>query len=189
MPMDNDFLYIQISDTFRRAIMNGEYIPGACFPPVRSIAKKWQCTIGTVQRAFQILASEGLVTTHIGRGTKVLAPVSIDASDILRKANIIHRVENFLLEMLAEGFRIEDLEGSFQIASDRWRTISQNNKNSETSILRFSGSHDLLVAWLATHFSELFPGHRMSVSFSGSLTGLKLKVVIGARRACLRVIQ
>jgi putative molybdopterin biosynthesis protein len=171
--MENDFLYVQIANALRKAIMNGKFKPGDSFPPVRSLAKSWNCTIGTVQRAFQILASEGLVTTHIGRGTKVLAPVSMDASDILRKANIVHRIESFLLEILTEGFTTTEIEDSFEIAIDRWKKVANNQGNTGNKILRFSGSHDLLVAWLATHFPELFPGNRMLVSFSGSMPGLK----------------
>ena len=38
--------------------------------------------------------------------------------------------------------------------------------------MRFAGSHDLAVAWLASHFSELAPGYGLSVAFQGSLGGL-----------------
>jgi putative molybdopterin biosynthesis protein len=38
--------------------------------------------------------------------------------------------------------------------------------------LRFAGSHDLAIAWLGTHFSEVAPGYRLQISYNGSLGGL-----------------
>ena len=170
--MDDQYLYQQIADSLRRDIANGMYKPGDTLPSIRSLTETWHCTIGTVQRAFQNLASEGLVTTHIGQGTKVLGPIPYQPADMLRRANLIHQAESFLLEVLTSGYEPAEVEDAFRVALDRWNVISRTQDGKNKKSLRFSGSHDLAVAWLATHFSEFAPGYRLQINFSGSLSGL-----------------
>jgi len=170
--MDNDYLYLRIAASIRRDIANGMYGAGDTLPSIRSMTETWQCTIGTVQRAIQILASEGLVTTHVGKGTKILSPISYRPIDSLKRANLIHQAETFLLEVLTSSYEPAEVEDAVRIALDRWKMVSRSQELINQNTLRFSGSHDLIVAWMATHFDEIAPEYHLHLKFSGSLSGL-----------------
>ena len=90
----------------------------------------------------------------------------------LRRAALIHRAEAFLLEVITGGYSLEEVEQSVRQAMDRWRTVERTAAPHDDSTLRFAGSHDLAVTWLAGHFSEIVPGHALQIRFSGSLGGL-----------------
>jgi putative molybdopterin biosynthesis protein len=57
-------------------------------------------------------------------------------------------------------------------AMDRWRIESKESVSKELDTIRFSGSHDLVVAWVASHFADIASGYRLTLEFSGSLGGL-----------------
>ena len=170
--MEENYLYIKIADSIRRDIACGNYRQGDALPSIRSLAKAWQCTIGTVQRAIQELVAEGFVSSHVGRRNRVIGTIPSPGEDSLRRASLIHRAETFLLEMMTSGYSLDETEDAFRIAVSRWQSISQHRPGSKFKTLHFSGSHDLVTAWIATHFSEIAPGYSMQVNFVGSLSGL-----------------
>jgi DNA-binding transcriptional regulator YhcF (GntR family) len=170
--MDDEFLYLQIASSIRRDIANGLYKIGDQLPSVRSYSEIWHCTIGTVQRGIQKLVAEGVVSSHIGKGTKVTGPITLQPEDTLKRAHLIHKAEKFLLDAISSGFSTTDVEDSMRVAITRWQTVSQSQANLNKKTIRFCGSHDLVVAWLATHFQEIFMGYKLQLSFSGSLSGL-----------------
>jgi putative molybdopterin biosynthesis protein len=55
---------------------------------------------------------------------------------------------------------------------DRWRLPEKENDLREGKTLRFAGSHDLAITWLASHFPEIAPGYSLQLNFTGSLGGL-----------------
>jgi GntR family transcriptional regulator len=63
--------YRQLADLLRRAIENGEYPPGSTLPSEPELARRYEVGRLTVNRAVQILRSEGLVRVERGRGTIV----------------------------------------------------------------------------------------------------------------------
>lgn len=170
--MAESYLYLQIASSIKRDIANGLYKPGDMLPAVRSYSETWHCTIGTVQRAFQQLAAQGIVSTHIGKGTIVIGGVMNEPEDGLRKAELIHRAETFLLDAITSGYKAAEVESAVKIALERWRSVSQSSDYSDQYYLRFSGSHDLIVAWMATHFQDIAPGYHLNITFSGSVSGL-----------------
>jgi putative molybdopterin biosynthesis protein len=174
--MNDTPLYQQIADSIRREILEGRLHPGDRLPPVRRMTSSWDCTPGTVQRAYQELARQGLVTSHAGQGTRVAGDLSNQstASDTpLRHAALVHRAEAFLLEALAAGHAPAEIEDAVRAALDRWLAVEQTPAPATSeNILRFSGSHDLALSWIAAHFDEIAPGSRLSLSFTGSLGGL-----------------
>jgi putative molybdopterin biosynthesis protein len=170
--MEETYLYRQIAETVRRQIMQGELQPGNRLPSVREMTRQWSCTIGTVQRAYQELASQGLVTSHAGQGTRVVGHVPAQDDTPLRRAALVHRAEAFLLEVLTAGYSAGEVEDAIRQALDRWRAVSQRVDVPPASLLRFSGSHDPAIAWLATHFAEVAPGYALQLQFTGSLGGL-----------------
>ena len=59
-------VYIQIARKIRRFVISGKYSPGEKIPTVRQIATVAAVNPNTVQRAFSLLESEGLIES---RGT------------------------------------------------------------------------------------------------------------------------
>jgi molybdate-binding protein/DNA-binding transcriptional regulator YhcF (GntR family) len=170
--MDEPHLYRQISETMRQEILTGRWKPGDRLPTVREMAEQWNCTIGTIQHAYQELARQGLVTSRAGQGTKVVENLPVLNDTPLRRATLIHRAEAFLLEVLTAGYNLDEVNQAMREAMDRWRTVASQHDPQDEKTLRFSGSHDLALTWLASHFPEIAPGYTLQLSFSGSLGGL-----------------
>lgn len=139
---------------------------------MREMAKQWRCTIGTIQRAYQELAQQGLITSRAGQGTRVVEELPALTDAPLRRAMLIHRAEAFLLEVLTGGYSLEEADQAMRQAMDRWRTVERQEVHHDDRNLLFSGSHDLLMTWLANHFPEIAPGFVLQLGFSGSLGGL-----------------
>lgn len=63
--------YAEIAAHFRRLIQDGQLAPGDQLPSMSEVSKEFGAAIATVNRAFQMLKSEGLTTVRPGRGTVV----------------------------------------------------------------------------------------------------------------------
>lgn len=170
--MDEKYLYLKIADSLRRDIASGSYKQGDLLQSIRTLAELWQCTNGTIQRAIRELESEGLVAAHIGKRTRVTGGSIAGPGESLQRATLIHQAEKFILESVAAGFSTSEIEDAFRKALYRWRSVDLAATPKPHRALRFSGSHDLAIAWLATHFNEIAPGYTLHVKFSGSLPGL-----------------
>lgn len=64
-------LYAQIATAVRRALAEGRIGPGDRLPAGRDLAAALGVTLATVQRAYRELADDGLVVSHVGRGTRI----------------------------------------------------------------------------------------------------------------------
>jgi molybdate-binding protein/DNA-binding transcriptional regulator YhcF (GntR family) len=171
--MSKTSLYQQIAESLRNEIIQSRLKPGDRLPTVRQMTERWGCTPGTVQRAYQELAQDGLVTTRPGQGTRVCSDVIPHGEDIpLRRAGLVNRTEAFLLEVLNQGYAIAEVEQAFTLAFDRWRSSLQTPLPAQANTLAFYGSHDMAVDWMAAHFEEIVPGQRLELNFTGSLGGL-----------------
>jgi molybdate-binding protein/DNA-binding transcriptional regulator YhcF (GntR family) len=170
--MDDRYLYQKIAEAIRQEIFNHKLKPGDQLPSVRAMSNRWNCTIGTVQRAYRELTDQGLVTSRAGQGTRVVEQLPLMDDIPLRRANLVHRAEAFLLEALTSGYTPEEVEDSIRQALDHWRAVNRETPVSDRKTLRFAGSHDLVITWLASHFSEIAPGVKLKLSFNGSLGGL-----------------
>ena len=174
--MDSDHLYQQIAAALHRQILAGELKPGDRLPSVRAAAERWNCTVGTIQRAYQVLAQAGLITSRAGQGTRVVARPPLQGELPLRRAALLHKAEAFLLETLTAGYQLDEIESAVHMAMDRWRSLESaaaaDAQAPAPGALRFNGSHDLALAWLAAHFGEIVPGYSLVLQFTGSLNGL-----------------
>lgn len=170
--MEDQYLYQQIAESIRQEILTGRLEAGDRLPSVRELAAQWNCTLGTAQRAYHELAEQHLVVSRPGRGTQVADKSSLAADTALRRANLVHRAEAFLLEALTAGFEAQEVESAVRQALDRWRVLEREPDRPAEHTLRFSGSHDLAVAWLAARFGEFTDGGRLELAFTGSLGGL-----------------
>jgi DNA-binding transcriptional MocR family regulator len=64
-------LYRRIEDALRATIERGEARPGDRLPSVADLARDLEVNKLTVLKAFRALEAEGLLTSHVGRGTFV----------------------------------------------------------------------------------------------------------------------
>lgn len=67
-------LYAQLRDAIALAVKEGRLRPGDRLPPVTALSKDLGVTQATVRRALEDLTHDGLVTSHVGRGTFVAEP-------------------------------------------------------------------------------------------------------------------
>jgi molybdate-binding protein/DNA-binding transcriptional regulator YhcF (GntR family) len=172
--MAESILYRKIAEVFRQDILDGRLKPGDRLPAVRQLAARWDCTPGTIQRAYQELARQGLVSGQAGRGTRVVDRLAGNrtAQPPLRQVALAHRAEGFLLESVSSGYSVEEVDAALRQAMDRWRALERQPLQPEDGTLRFVGSHDLVITWLASHFLEVVPGWALQLRFAGSLGGL-----------------
>jgi molybdate-binding protein/DNA-binding transcriptional regulator YhcF (GntR family) len=170
--MEVTFLYKQIAESIRSEILQGQLKPGDRLPAVRKMTTRWKCTPGTVQRAYQELSHQGLVTSRPGQGTHVTGGFLRKEESLLRLATLANRTEAFLLEMISSGYPTVEIEQTFTLALDHWRVKATSPSPALSDTIIFNGSHDLLVSWMAAHFNEIFQDISFQPTFSGSLGGL-----------------
>lgn len=170
--MDKPFLYSQIAESIRQEILRGSLRPGDRLPAIRELTERWQCTTGTVQRAYQELARQGLVISRPGQGTHVAGALSAEEESPLRRATLVHQAEQFLLESLTAGYTPREVEQALCLALDRWRAMGDLPRTATPHVLRFAGSHDLALSLVAAQFAEIAPGESFEIKYTGSLAGL-----------------
>lgn len=168
--MEEAPLYQQVAESLRREILSGGLRPGDPLPPVREMARRWRCTVGTVQRAYRELARQGLVVARRGQGTRVVGEAPTPGP--LRRAALVHQAESFLLQAVSAGYDPAEVEQAVQLALDRWRALVRESPAREADVLRFAGSHDLALARIAARFPSIAPGYTLRLTFTGSLGGL-----------------
>jgi putative molybdopterin biosynthesis protein len=136
------------------------------------MARNWDCTSGTILRAYHELAAQSLVVSQIGRGTKVAEKLPALDQVPLRRAMLLNRIEANLLEIMTAGYTPEEVEQATRLALDRWRVYNSQPPEVPAESLRFVGSHDPAVTLIASKFPSIFPGVVLQLSFTGSLGGL-----------------
>jgi molybdate-binding protein/DNA-binding transcriptional regulator YhcF (GntR family) len=175
MGTDENILYKRIADQIRLEILEGRQLPGDRLPSIRAQTRQWGCTPGTVQKAYQELARQGLVISRAGKGTHVagnLDPQMMQSQGPLRRATLVHRAEEFLLEVLTAGYDLPETQQAFELALDRWRALAKTPVAPAGQTLHFFGSHDMAVTWLANHIQEIGANATIQLNFTGSLGGL-----------------
>ena len=85
-------IYQQIAESFRSDILEGKYAQGDYLPSIRGLAKELKISVITTMKAYEQLASEGLVTAVQGKGYYVNA----QDSDMLIEQHM-RKVEDALL--------------------------------------------------------------------------------------------
>ncbi len=75
---------MQIADILRNEISSRKLKPGSRLQPARALAEKFSVSYQVIQRSFEMLAKEGLIETHVGRGTFVAPPArAISAKTVI----------------------------------------------------------------------------------------------------------
>jgi molybdate-binding protein/DNA-binding transcriptional regulator YhcF (GntR family) len=172
-------LYLQIAEALRMRIAAGEFVPDNKLPTVRQLAQQWSCTPGTVSRAYQLLAREGLVVTRRGQGTTV-APHPIEPPhQAWTWPTLVNRAEQFLLQAVQAGHGPAATETALSLAAMRYEALKKDPPRAAPPVeiqqarqLRFYGSHDLVVELLARRLQEGEPPVALHRTYTGSLGGL-----------------
>jgi DNA-binding transcriptional MocR family regulator len=63
--------YLALADAIEQDVATGALAAGARLPPQRDLAFRLGVTVGTVSRAYSLVAARGLVSGEVGRGTFV----------------------------------------------------------------------------------------------------------------------
>jgi molybdate-binding protein/DNA-binding transcriptional regulator YhcF (GntR family) len=175
MTSSETHLFEQIAESLRIRIARGELQAGDRLPSIRETAELWQCTPGTVSRAYAILADERLVTSRRGGGTVVNENTILEDREALGSARLTNQLESVVLNLVGQGYTEDEIDSAFALALARWRSWQKKARDGDVlhleNQLNFVGSHDLAVEHLA---HELAKGGncRLRTTYRGSLGGL-----------------
>ena len=101
-PRDPVFLHEQVAAEIRRAIADGEAVPGERLPPARDLAKVLGVNANTVLRAMRQLRDEGLVEFRRGHG------ITVSGHAPARSA-VIARVRDLVQYARVQGYQPDEL--------------------------------------------------------------------------------
>lgn len=106
-------LYEQIKEQIRAAVYTGVLKPGDALPSLRELARDLQVSLITVTRAYNDLATEGLVGSRQGKGSVVLP---IDAEQL--RSHVTTRIDTALTEAVKAavvgGLNLDDLHDQLE---------------------------------------------------------------------------
>jgi len=95
LPLEHVPRYIQIREEIRKKVLAGEYRPGERIPSEPQLAREFNVSRGTVEKAIRGLVDEGLLVREQGRGTFVARP---------RLESALFRLSSFSEEAKRRGF-------------------------------------------------------------------------------------
>lgn len=104
---DNLPIYIQIMNLIKKRIILGELKEGEKLPSVREMSTELKVNPNTIQRSYQELERESLVSTQRGTGSFVTEDMNI--INELKKNMANNIVEGFLKEMKSIGFNPSEI--------------------------------------------------------------------------------
>ena len=120
-------LYEQIIDSVRQAILSGAIAPGEKLPSVRNLAKELGINPNTIQKAYTILESEGVILTLPGRGSVVLS----ETEDLRQKQ--LAKMEEKLSVIAAEAHNTGVAAEEFVTAAHRaWQRTDSKREGGES---------------------------------------------------------
>jgi GntR family transcriptional regulator len=99
---DSALLHDQVAADIRRAIAEGEALPGERLPPARDLAAVLGVNANTVLRALRQLRDEGLLEFRRGRGITV-------AGSALPKSIVTARARELVELARNQGYRRDEL--------------------------------------------------------------------------------
>ena len=70
-------LYEQIATQIKTQIMSGDLKAGEALPSIRALAKSLHISVLTVQKAYELLQTDGFIETTAGKGCYVLSKTKI----------------------------------------------------------------------------------------------------------------
>ena len=70
-------LYEQIATQIKAQIMSGDLKAGEALPSIRALAKSLHISVLTVQKAYDLLQTDGFIETTAGKGCYVSVQIKI----------------------------------------------------------------------------------------------------------------
>lgn len=172
--------YMQIVQQVRWAVANGQLQTGERLAPVRRLAAQLNRNASTVARAYRLLEMQGVVETHQRRGTIVAEAHAQSGLHNLRHTRLRQVMERALVETLALGYTLSEIEAEFGLQVAAWSErrshppAAARQTNDSDHWHRFAGSHDLALEALWTQVRHAYPEDTFSARYVGSLDGLLL---------------
>jgi GntR family transcriptional regulator len=99
---DPALLHDQVAGEIRRAIAEGEALPGEKLPPARDLAAVLGVNANTVLRALRVLRDEGLLEFRRGRGITV-------AGGAQRRSEVVVQARELVRVARQQGYRRDEL--------------------------------------------------------------------------------
>lgn len=169
--------YLQIAQQIRWGVANGQLQKGDRLEPVRALAVRLQVNASTVARAYRLLEQESVVETHQRRGTLITADAASAELRTLRHVRLRQSMERTLVETLAQGYSLDELEAAFGLQIAAWRERRQQpalvqRQAAGDRLHHFAGSHDLALEALWAQARRSHPADAFTVRYVGSLDGL-----------------
>jgi len=96
-------LHEQVAAELRRAIAEGQAIPGERLPPARDLAAVLGVNTNTVLRALRALRDEGMLEFRRGRGVSV--------AGTRERGAVVSRARELVEFARREGYRVDELIG------------------------------------------------------------------------------
>ena len=88
-------IYEQIFKQISNKILSGELPPGASLPAIRVLAKDLGVSIITVKKAYELLQSQHLINSVVGKGT-IVSKLSSDFIEDSIRSNLKKRLMRLL---------------------------------------------------------------------------------------------
>ena len=112
LDLDSDRpLFLQVADAIKRSLAHGEIGPGDQLPAGRELAMSLDVSLETVQRAYRQLAEQDIVTSRVGRGTRIANTVDPTAFGIEAEVRqLVDQARNFgisktqLLQVITDAY-------------------------------------------------------------------------------------
>jgi GntR family transcriptional regulator len=101
-PNDPMLLHEQVAAEIRRAIAEGEVVPGERMPPARDLAHVLGVNSNTVLRSLRQLRDEGLLEFRRGRGVTV-------AGNAPKRSVVLAGVRDLVRLARSQGYKPEEL--------------------------------------------------------------------------------
>lgn len=177
--------YVRIAEHIRWMVAQGQLKAGDRLEPVRALAGRLGVDPGTVARAYRLLEQQGVVEAHGRRGTRVVTGADSAPMRGLRETRLSHIMERTLVEALAQGFSLDEIDAAFSLHVTAWRqrrlstTEPQPSPAGEDCLHCFAGSHDVALETLWQHARRSHPQDIFTAQYVGSLEGL-LRLLRGA---------
>jgi GntR family transcriptional regulator len=99
---DPTLLHDQVAAEIRRAIAEGEALPGEKLPPARDLAAVLGVNTNTVLRALRLLRDEGLLEFRRGHGITVTGAAP-------KKSAVLSRAQDLVQFARREGYQRDEL--------------------------------------------------------------------------------
>ena len=92
-------IYEQIIDSIKELVVKGVLIPGERLPSARDMAKEMTLNPNTVQKAYQELERQGIISTLRGKGTFISEDIQAN-NKILKRSQLMEELKKLVVEAI-----------------------------------------------------------------------------------------